>query len=79
MGTKSEPGRYDGYDKAEQDEPVFTLLARDPLAPILIRLWADMRQWSEHETGPDSAMQRKEARQCAEAMDIWRKAYRPNA
>lgn len=40
MGTKANPGRYDCYEKAEPDEPMFVLLARDPLAPDLVRKWA---------------------------------------
>ena len=30
--------------KAMDDEPGFVLLARDPLAPALVRLWASMRR-----------------------------------
>lgn len=41
MGTKADPGRFDGYGKAEDDEPVFTLLGRDPAAPKLIRAWVE--------------------------------------
>lgn len=40
MGTKNNPGLYDCHAKAAGDEPVFTLLARDPLAPKLIEIWA---------------------------------------
>lgn len=43
MGTKRHPAPNDCYAKAEPDEPMFTLLARDPLAPDLIRLWAALR------------------------------------
>jgi hypothetical protein len=34
----------DCYLKAEPDEPKFTLLARDPLAPFLVALWAALRK-----------------------------------
>lgn len=34
----------DCYHKAEPDEPKFTLLARDPLAPFLVALWAALRK-----------------------------------
>lgn len=44
MGTKNEPGEFDCHAKAEPDEPRFTLLARDPLAPHLVRLWAAARR-----------------------------------
>jgi hypothetical protein len=33
----------DCYHKAEEGEPKFTLLARDPLAPFMVALWAAMR------------------------------------
>jgi hypothetical protein len=42
MGTKAAPGKYDCYEKAAKDEPMFTLLARDPIAPILVDLWAQL-------------------------------------
>ena len=32
MGTKRNPATYDCYDKAEPDEPLFVLLARDAAA-----------------------------------------------
>lgn len=44
MGTKSFPGMFDCYDEAKPDEPLFTLLARDPLAPHLVKMWAMMRK-----------------------------------
>lgn len=40
MGTKLKPGLYDCLAKAEPDEPLFTLLGRDILAPVVVRLWA---------------------------------------
>lgn len=43
MGTKNNPGSFDCYANAEPDEPMFTLLARDPLAPGLVRIWAALR------------------------------------
>lgn len=69
MGTKNQPGKYDCYDKAEDDEPIFTLLARDPLAPSLVRLWAGFRRltatWTPHEEKAD------EADALADAMESW--------
>jgi hypothetical protein len=44
MGTKNQPGKFDCYDKAEPDEPMFILLGRDPCAPILIEFWVDLRK-----------------------------------
>jgi hypothetical protein len=43
MSNKSDPSAFDAYAKAEEDEPVFTLLARDPVAPALIEAWAYLR------------------------------------
>lgn len=43
MGTKNNPGAFDCYAKAAPDEPLFTLLARDSLAPHLTQIWAMIR------------------------------------
>ena len=67
MGTKLKPGKFDCYAKAAPDEPMFVLLARDPLAAILVRLWADLR---EHASGNPSKV--FEARTCAIDMEKWR-------
>ena len=69
MGTKNNPGQFDCYANAYSDEPMFVLLARDPLAPVLVRLWADLR---EHFA--DNPPKVREARTCAYAMEIWRTA-----
>ena len=42
MGTKANPGSYDCYGAADDDEPLFTLRARDPLAPVLVKLWVEL-------------------------------------
>lgn len=44
MGTKANPGRYDCYAAAAEDEPMFVLLGRDPHAPAAIDKWADDRR-----------------------------------
>ncbi len=67
MGTKNNPGQFDCYANAAPDEPMFVLLARDPLAPILVELWASLR---EHAAGNPSKV--AEARSCAVAMCAWR-------
>ena len=67
MGTKANPGKYDCYANAAPDEPMFVLLARDPMAPILVRLWADLR--SQAAGNPSKV---SEAKECAAAMDTWR-------
>ncbi len=43
MATKANPGEYDCYAHAEQDEPLFVLLARDPSAEFLVAAWAAVR------------------------------------
>jgi hypothetical protein len=73
MGTKNKPGQYDCYKNAEPDEPMFVLLARDPLAPILVKMWAELRE--ESTSGDDDVID--EARECADAMERWRKRHRP--
>lgn len=74
MGTKNSPGQFDCYAKAEPDEPMFILLARDPLAPILVQLWADLRGAASLED--DSAMI-EEAMELSEQMNEWRYTNRP--
>lgn len=43
MGTKNNPGEFDAYAKAEPDEPLFTLIGRDPMAFHLVRIWTALR------------------------------------
>jgi hypothetical protein len=75
MGTKLNPGKFDCYANALPDEPMFTLLARDPYAPWLLEEWAGERE-TQIENGrrpaSDIAMV-VEARQCAENMREWRR------
>ncbi len=66
MGTKNNPGKFDCYTDAAPDEPMFVLLARDPLAPMLVDLWANLRA---HLAGNPSKV--GEARECARAMRKW--------
>lgn len=66
MGTKNNPGACDCYAKAEPDEPLFVLLARDKHAPALVWLWAVMRQLDGE--NPERIA---EARQCAVDMIGW--------
>lgn len=72
MGTKNNPGKFDCYANAAPDEPMFILLARDPLAPILVEQWAALR---EHSAGNPSKV--AEARQCAAAMRAYRHGEAP--
>lgn len=43
MATKNNPGPFDCLTKAEPDEPMFILLARDELAPSIVRIWTLIR------------------------------------
>jgi len=67
MGTKNNPGDFDCYSKAEPDEPMFVLLARDGIAPDIVLAWAELAL----SCGVDYAKV-KEARACAYAMTVWR-------
>jgi hypothetical protein len=66
MSTKANPGKYNCYEAAAPDEPMFVLLGRDPMAGALVRLWALMRE----EAG-ESADKVAEAISCAEQLDAW--------
>lgn len=68
MGTKNNPPVFDCYAKADPDEPMFILLGRDPIAPLLVDLWADLRE----KAGKDP-YQVGEARLCADQMRDWLK------
>lgn len=56
--------------KADPEEPTFILRARDPLAPVLVRLWADLA--SQTNTDPERVTK---AMACAHAMTIWRQEH----
>lgn len=87
MGTKICPGRFDCHAAALPDEEMFVLLARDPLAPGLTKLWGAIRtanrdlifsaiselQGFVPEFQSASEHEKAvEAYQCAEAMRAWR-------
>lgn len=72
MGTKNDPGKFDCYSRAEPDEPMFVLLARDPIAPRLVREWAAQRVFTTGTTPLQYGEKEREALQTAEAMDRWR-------
>lgn len=81
MGTKADPGDFDCYEAAEEDEPLFVLLARDASAPELVRAWArgrEARVRAAAANGNASASevlhdmdQVYEALSCAMEMDRW--------
>jgi hypothetical protein len=53
-------------EKAKDDEPLFTLLARDPDASVLVALWGHMRQVRGETANALEAMQ------IASEMQAWR-------
>lgn len=66
MGTKQNPGRFDCYAKAADDEPIFVLLARDKHAATLVWLWAVLRELDGED--PEKVA---EARACCASMMDW--------
>lgn len=71
MGTKADPGPRDCHALAEDDEPLFTLLARDPLAPMLVESWVQFREQGALGTAI-TAEEAAEVREIASAMRAWR-------
>lgn len=49
MGTKRKPGKFDCYIKAQDDEPMFILLGRDPVAWAVLEYWIELRTIFAHE------------------------------
>ncbi len=74
MGTKNNPGEFDCYESADPDEPMFVLLARDPLAAGLVRRWA--KEYRDRKLGmrslsPSERRKYLEALKCADQMEAW--------
>jgi len=67
MGTKNNPDVFDCYNKAGPDEPIFVLRANDPIAHIVVDLWADMHTLRE----PLRHVKTASARKCALSMMEW--------
>lgn len=67
METKRNQGPDSCYSKAHPDEPMFVLLGRDPYAPILVGLWAEMRRMRGCSTEEELA----DAEATAEALKAW--------
>jgi hypothetical protein len=77
MGTKRNPGKFDCYEKAAADEPIFTLRAKDPHAPALLRRWANLveAEIAANERPPFDIEKVNEARKCAYDMEVWRAGF----
>jgi hypothetical protein len=74
MGTKNNPNPQDCYHRALPDEPMFVLLARDPHAPHLVKLWGTLRAddiLAGERPESDRALV-EEAVECAQMMKMWR-------
>jgi len=69
MATKVNPGAFDCYANAKDDEPMFVLLARDKAAPAAVRYWALERIKTQKNRVSDPQI--VEAYACAVAMETW--------
>lgn len=76
MGTKNNPGKFDCYSKAEPDEPVFILLARDPDAPKIVLEWVKHRITRGDPLTHERMAKIHEAVDCAIEMEKWRNKNR---
>lgn len=86
MGIKKDPGEYDCYANAADDEPLFVLRSTDVLAPLLVAIWASLRENNEdaadmfltdakniaHRRGKRIDKKSAEAFKCADAMRAYR-------
>lgn len=77
MGTKENPGKFDCYHLADDDEPMFVLLARDYTAPDLVDRWAEQRMQAIllGFKPRDHLLKVDEAQACARAMREWLKKH----
>lgn len=76
METKANPNPNGCLAKALSDEPFFVLLARDLIAPTVIRAWADRRaQLGVVGDRRQDAEQLQEALETADAMEKWREEH----
>ena len=72
MGTKTDPGEYDCYKKAEEDEPIFILRASDPLSPKLVRKWVSMSISRAPAHTQRNILKWIDAMKTAKAMEEWK-------
>lgn len=73
MSTKEQPGAFDGMERAEPDEPVFTLRAHDALAAPLVHEWVRRRREAINTADLPDDKRELELIQCREAEEIaWR-------
>lgn len=74
MGTKNNPGKFDCYANAADDEEMFILLARDRHYATLVRIWTLLREADVKAglKGTSDLVQIAEAKQSAYAGERWR-------
>lgn len=83
MSTKEEPGPFDGLERAEPNEPVFTLRAHDVLAAPLVHEWVNRRRQAILHGDLPPEKEELELIQCREAEDVafamvdWRNGAAP--
>jgi len=58
------------HKKLKEGEPFFTLMARDPLAPILTKVWAELSETLKLQPGEKVV----DALDLAREMELWRVA-----
>lgn len=74
MGTKNNPGKFDCYESAEPDEPMFVLLGRDPTAALVVTVWRAIKmEMRERGASHISDEKLEEARECSLALEKWAK------
>lgn len=75
MGTKSDPGNFNCYENAMEDEPMFILLGRDKQAPAALEKWANERAKAVRQgKKPEEDMEQvHDARKTALEMKAWRR------
>lgn len=67
--VKSSPGVYDCHSKANEDEPMFVLLGRDPTAAIIVRIWTKLRCRIMKNITTEELDQLQDAIECADEME----------
>lgn len=70
MSTKEQPGPFDGLERAEPGEPVFTLRAHDVSAPALVAEWVRLRREAINSGNMSEEKRELELIQCREAEEI---------
>lgn len=66
MATKAQEKIAGCFAKAAEDEPLFVLRAQDKLAPIVVKLWAELA--AHHGAGLEKV---HEAKRLAFEMEQW--------